>query len=254
MVTGMTNYGRTAAWASALILAAGVVEAQERIELATRPGVTELVYITVAATEPKANVILFPGHGGVVAYARATDNFLLRVAPRFVAEGITVAMIDPPSDQASGMSPAFRTSANHVTDIATAVASLKSRSSAPVWLVGISLGAISAAQSAAMIGSPRIAGVVLTSSPWQADMKDVAIEEIRLPVLVVHNRDDGCGDSLYEGAARAMERLQQATVKELLTASGGLVQSGPCDAQSPHGFYGIEDQVVPRIIGWIESH
>jgi hypothetical protein len=69
--------------------------AQERIELPTRPGVTEPVYITMAE-EPKASVILFPGHGGAVAYARETDNFLLRVAARFVAHDMTVAMIGSP--------------------------------------------------------------------------------------------------------------------------------------------------------------
>jgi hypothetical protein len=71
-------------------------------------------------------------------------------------------------------------------------------------------------------------------------MTDVALEQIRVPVLVVLNRDDGCESDLYQDTSLGMERLRQAPVKELFTVSGGLVRSGPCDAQSPHGFYGIE--------------
>jgi hypothetical protein len=51
-----------------------------------------------------------------------------------------------------------------------------------------------------------------------------------------------------------MARMRQAKVKELLTVSGGSLRSGPCDALSPHGYYGIEDQVVPAIVAWIRTH
>jgi len=43
-----------------LSLAAGAAAAQERVDLPTRPGVTQPVTIT-AAPSPKASVILFPG-------------------------------------------------------------------------------------------------------------------------------------------------------------------------------------------------
>jgi hypothetical protein len=74
--------------------------AQERVDLPTRPGVTEPVYITAAPT-PRASVILLPSGNGVVVQVR--NNFLLRVAPRFVAQSVTVAVIDAPSDHTSGM-------------------------------------------------------------------------------------------------------------------------------------------------------
>jgi len=48
--------------------------------------------------------------------------------------------------------------------------------------------------------------------------------------------------------------MQQARGQELLAVSGGSLRSGPCDALSPHGYYGIEDQVVPPIIAWIKAH
>ncbi len=51
-----------------------------------------------------------------------------------------------------------------------------------------------------------------------------------------------------------MALMTQAQAKELLTVSGGSLRSDPCQALSPHGYYGIEDQVVPAIIAWIQAH
>ena len=225
--------------------------AQERIELPTRPGITQPVLFT-AAPSPVASVILFPGGSGVIANVR--NNFLLRVAGSFVGQNINVAVADAPSDHANGMGTPFRASMAHATDIAAIVAFLKSSAPVPVWLVGTSRGSISAADGAARIGPPRVAGVVLTSSVWEDGMLDVPLADIAVPVLVVHNHDDGCRASPFGDTAGAMARMQRAPVKELIAVSGGMVRSGPCDAMAPHGYYGIENQVVPPIIAWIKAH
>jgi pimeloyl-ACP methyl ester carboxylesterase len=234
-----------------VLIGGGKAMAQEHLDLPTRPGVTQPVYITTASL-PKASVILFPGGSGVVTQVR--NNFLLRVAPRFVAQGMTVAVIDTPSDHPSGMGAQARAATDHVTDIAAVVALLKNRSPAPVWLIGTSRGSISAANAAANIGPPRIAGVVLTSSVWEGGLTSVALDKIKVPVLVVHNRDDGCRESPFSDTEAMMGRMRQATMKELVAVSGGTLRSGPCDALSPHGYYGVEDQVVPTIISWIKAH
>jgi predicted alpha/beta-fold hydrolase len=234
-----------------LLIGGRMAVAQERVDLPTRPGVTPPVYIT-AVPAPKASVILFPGGNGVVVQVR--NNFLLRVAPQFVAQGMTVAVIDTPSDHPSGIGAQARATPQHGTDIAAVVAMLKARSSAPIWLIGTSRGSISAANAAANIGPPRIAGLVLSSSVWQGGMASVALDQIRMPVLVVHNRDDGCRESPFTDTEAMMGRMRQATVRELVAVSGGTLRSGPCDALSPHGYYTIEDQVVPPIIAWIKAH
>jgi hypothetical protein len=41
---------------------------------------------------------------------------------------------------------------------------------------------------------------------------------------------------------------------EVLAVSGGSLRSGPCDAMSPHGYLGIEDQVIRPMVAWIKSH
>jgi len=225
--------------------------AQERILLTSRQGVTEAVDLTVTRP-PAASVILFTGNNGVVAATR--NNFLLRVAPDFARSGLTVAIVDVPSDHASGLNTEFRASAEHAADIAAVVALLKSRAGVPVWLIGTSAGSISAANGAARIGPPGVTGAVLTSSPWLNGMAAAGLDRIRVPVLIVHNRDDACRASPFSQAPAMIELFRGAKLKELMPFSGGASLSDPCQARSPHGYYGIENQVVPAIVSWIKAH
>jgi pimeloyl-ACP methyl ester carboxylesterase len=233
------------------LLLISTAAAQERVDVQSRPGVTQPVYI-FAAPSPKATVLLFPGGDGV--YAQLRNNFLVRVAPQFTAAGMTVAIFDTPSDHPSGMGPPFRASAQHATDITAVAVLLKSRAPTPLWLIGTSNGSISAAEGAAAVGPPRVAGLVLTSSVWQGGMLSTPLDQIKTQVLVVHNRDDGCRASPFGDTAPSMALMTQASPKELLTVSGGSIRGDPCQALSPHGYYGIENQVVPSIIAWIQAH
>jgi len=230
---------------------AGRANAEDTVTLTPRPGVSEAMLLTFNDHAPAA-IVLLPGGGGVLASVHG--NFLLRVRGRFTEAGFTVAVLDAPSDRSSGMDAAYRASAEHGQDIAAAVHFLKQKSSAPVWLVGTSRGTVSAANGAVRLGRGEIAGVVLTSSIWSGGISMVPLNQIAVPVLVVHNRDDGCGESPYAGVAGGMDALKAAPAKELITVSGGTSRSRPCDALSPHGYYGIEDQVVPAIIAWIKAH
>jgi pimeloyl-ACP methyl ester carboxylesterase len=223
--------------------------AQQRVDLQSRPGVVEPIYVTDVPS-PKATVILFPGGVGVIASVR--NNFLIRVAPRFTAAGMTVVLFDTPSDRPTGMDRSFRLTPQHLNDITAAVTWVNNHSKAPIWLIGTSNGSISAAEGAAI--GPPVHGVVLTSSVWQAGMQQTPLARITVPVLVVHNRDDGCRNAQYDGASPAMSQMQQTRVKELITVSGGSLRGDPCEALSPHGYLGIEDQVSPQIITWIIAH
>ena len=234
-----------------LLLLPLVVHAQERIEVPTRPGIAVPITVTPAA-KPVGTVVLFPGGSGQVSAVR--NNFLLRVAPSFVAQGLTVAVVDTPSDQPSGMGWQFRAGSDHAKDIAAVVAMLKSRSPAPLWLIGTSNGSVSAGNGAVALGPPSVAGVILTSSVWVRGMQMVAAERIRVPVLIVHNRDDGCGVSPFDRTEAFKTRLTAASSVTFLPVSGGSLRSDPCQAMSPHGYFGVEDRVVPQMIAWIKTH
>ena len=234
-----------------VVLSGGPLRAEERIELTTRDRVVQPFNFLPAAM-PVASVILFPGGNGVLAEIQ--KNFLLRVRGRFVEQELSVAVIDAPSDHREGMAPQFRASLFHAQDVAAIVAFLRQKAPVPVWLVGTSNGTISAANAAARLGPGQVAGAVLTSSVWSGGLSAVPIADIAVPILIVHNRDDGCNASPYAGAEQAMAQFARAPAKELLAVSGGIAQSRPCDAMSYHGYYGIEDKVVPPIIAWIKAH
>ena len=76
--------------------------AEERIDLPTRPNVTEPVYASFAA-HPPASLILFPGADGI--YAKSARNFLVRIAPELEHQGFAL-IVDTPSDHPGGMNVA----------------------------------------------------------------------------------------------------------------------------------------------------
>ncbi|MFI4986104.1 MAG: alpha/beta hydrolase [Alphaproteobacteria bacterium] len=232
--------------------AAGTATAEERIELPTRPGVAQPVFFTAAET-PRRSAVLFIGSEGAFS-GSWRNNFLARIADRFVAQGISVAIPGAPSDHAGGMSDGFRAGSEHAADIAAVLVFLQQRAPVPVWLIGTSRGTISAAAVATRLGPPRVAGLVLTSTVWSSLRGATSLEDVRVPTLVVHNHDDGCRESPFSAASDGMAALQRAAVKEFIAVSGGTSRSSPCQALSPHGYYGIEDQVAPPIIAWIQAH
>lgn len=228
-----------------------LVSAQERIDLATRHGATQPIYFT-AARNPVASAILFPGRFGVVRQER--NNFLVRVAGAFAAAGISAAVADAPSDHSGGMDTGFRAGEAQATDTAAIVAFLQARAAVPVWLVGTSRGSISAANAAVRLGPPRIAGVVLTSSVWASGISAVPLAALRVPVLIVHNRDDTCRASPFDQAAPVLATLSAAPAKQFIAVAGGLLRGEPCGGKSPHGYWGIESQVVALVVAWIKAH
>ena len=246
----MPNLFRAAAWLLVFVLAAGHAAAEDRIELHSRPGIIQPI-LYVPASTPVASAVLFPGGGGVIAGVR--NNFLMRVRGEFAAQGISVAVIDVPSDHADAGN-GYRASADAAADVAAVVAFLKAKAAVPVWLIGTSRGSISAANAAARLGPSQIGGVVLTSSVWSGGMDLVPLTPIAVPTLIVHNRDDQCRHSPVGGAAPALAALTNAPAKELLLVSGGDSRGDPCGALSHHGYLGIENQVVTPVVAWIKSH
>ena len=229
-----------------------VAHAAEHFDLPSgRAGVSQPIYLHLAA-RPVASAVLFPGGMGAVYAVR--NNFLIRVADDFAAAGITVAIADAPSDHPGGVERGFRASEAQAIDSAAIVAFLRSRTAVPVWLIGTSNGAISAANAGVRLGPAPIAGVVLTSSVWIGGMQGTDFQMLRVPTLIVHNRNDSCPLSPFDQAAPALASLHSAPAKELIAVSSSASMSGPCEAMSPHGYWGLEKQVVQRIADWIKTH
>jgi putative intracellular protease/amidase len=237
--------------------------AEEMISVPTRPGVTQSFYLTDPDGPPAASLILFPGGNGKLYDYGPADihrgNFLVRSRDLFVARGFTVAVIDAPSDEAGGMGDDFRVHDAHRRDIAAVIAWLRQRAAVPVWLVGTSMGTLSATNGGTLdSGGPD--GVVLTSSVMRSSKRvhnsvyDAGPNFVKVPTLLVHNREDGCALCPFGDTSDLLERFTSAPRKQLIAFQGGAAPvSKPCKALSRHGYIGIEDQVVAAIARWITA-
>jgi hypothetical protein len=236
--------------------------AEELITLPTRSGVTQSFYVTMPVGSPTAGLILFTGGDGKLrSYGPAnirSGNFLVRSRDLFVAQGFAVAVIDAPSDESSGMGDDFRVSNAHRRDIGFVIAWLRQRAQAPVWLVGTSMGTLSAANGGTLQpGGPD--GVALTSSVTQTSRRvrntvyDARPIDVRVPTLIVHNREDGCVVCPFSDIPDLMGRFKNAPRKQLIAFQGGDPPiTDACEALSRHGYLGLESQVVAAIAEWIK--
>jgi len=236
--------------------------AQELVTIPTRSGVTEsyLLIRNPPSATPKVVVIAFVGgSGGIGLAARETPmkfgpatNFLLRIRNDLVDADFVEVVVDAPSDKLpQGMSDEFRLGQDHLTDIRAVLGDVKKRfPDARIFLVGHSRGTVSAAALAAKLGD-AVQGVILMSTITNRDKQGPALStfsftSIRIPVLLVHHRDDGCAPNPYYNA----ERLSKSF--PLISVSGGdPPQSGPCDSQAAHGYWGKDAPVTQAIQNWM---
>jgi pimeloyl-ACP methyl ester carboxylesterase len=239
--------------------------AETVITVPTRPGITEKVLIIRPPVPPVATAILFVGGPGKAGLrmpwqpGHRGGNFLFRSADRFVQDGLLVAVVDVPSDLSGGLWER-RTGEDHAADIAAVIAALRAETRAPVWLIGTSMGTLSAASAAARLKTGGPDGIVLTSSVTESSrmsretVKTVRLEDIAVPVLIVHHEHDGCRSSPYAGAEALVDRMKRSPRREFMAFDGGdPPRSEPCEAFAQHGYLGIENRVVDAIAAWIKA-
>lgn len=235
------------------------------MSVATRPGVTQSFVLLRPDRDPVGSVVLFSGGGGNLRLAqrRGLDghtNFLVRNRERFAAHGFVVAVVDAPSDRATDGLTLFRSTAGHAQDVQAVIEALRRLSPTPVWLVGTSMGTVSAANAAARLaGGPAAPdGLVLTSSVTRPSrreresLSDVRLGAVAVPTLIVHHKDDACPVTPHRDAAGLAKELKAAPRVEVVTIEGGdPAQSAPCEPLSAHGFFGLDAAVVERIARWM---
>lgn len=224
----------------------------------TREAVTTTLFWETAPNA-KATVLLFPGGGGgfgkVEDGKAMSNNFLVRSEPYFIANGFNVAIFGRPSDSEELDYP-DRISETHMTDVRKVLEFVKTKSDAPVWVVGTSRGTISATATAINLHS--IAGLVLTSSV--VNYKKVGavpkqdLAAIRIPVLILHHSKDECVLCRPYEIPAILRGLTNAPVKKEIMVDGGANPSGDvCAALHWHGFIGMEQVAVKLISNWINA-
>ena len=240
------------------------------VSLETPRGVTQPFILIRPDKAISAAVILFAGGNGALGLTSATTmswgagNFLVRTREHFAAEGLLVAVVDAPSDYRDGMTATFRMSRDHASDIRAVVAHLKAIAKVPVWLVGTSMGTLSAAGAAVHAGGAD--GLVLTSTITRSKpgwsiarthpdgVASMALGTIRLPVLVMSHAKDGCDITSASDTSKLKARLTNAKPTKVVLLDGGRQpKSDPCEAFAQHGYFGIEDKAVSEIVAFVKS-
>jgi hypothetical protein len=242
------------------VITASPVYSGELMKVPVRGAQTQAIFIEQPSGAPPWVIVLFAGDEGVVALDEAGPttmkaNFLLRTAGYWTSAGDAAAIVDAPSDQSSGMNDAFRLGEAHAQDLHVIVAALRQRfPAAKIALVGTSRGTISVGN--VLQREPRLADAYVLTSPvtigmrGESGLSGMHWDVGATPVLVVSNENDGCRVSPFS-AARTLAEDNRFQFLAVSSSERGRVRADECGAQSPHGFLGIETQVLSAVSRWL---
>lgn len=224
-----------------------------------------------------AALVVLPGGGGYLNFdaegcpRKLKGSSLVRKIPLFHQADFVTALVDAPSDrQGKAGLGGFRIKPKHADDIGKVIADVRQRTGLPVWLIGASRGAISAANAASRLsGAAAPDGLVLTSpvtsgfeggrKAWVAQtVFSNDLDAIRMPVLVVVHHADKCIRTPPILGPRVVSKTGTQR-GQAVTITGGPGWSGgesveACKGRSPHGFIDQEAAVVAGMTRFIRGN
>jgi hypothetical protein len=236
-------------------------EATERVvELHLSSGQRQRV-LYLSLLSPRATIVMLPGGTGNIGLTRdgdvrRDDNFVVRTRDMWAAKGYAVVIPDT-IDRASLRG--LRSSSSYALVVEALVQFAHAQASAPVFLLGTSQGSIAAANGAAHAHPGTLGGVVLTESVSRLGgshetVFDAGLQDIRIPALVVANHNDRCNVAPPQDAPEIAAGMSHSPDVRVVEVSGGTdASSNACGSLTPHGYYGIEAQVVGTINDWIRD-
>lgn len=238
---------------------------EELVVLETRPKVTTRVLLTKPTGVPKGIVLHFPGGEGFLV--NANGSFYGAFRRELAAAGFVAAILDVPSDYPGGLggqgeyAERFRLSAELTQDVRVVANILHTRWPTPVYLMGHSMGTISASHLAASLEDKRLAGVILLGSPSERgpqaswiSVPNAALNRITVPVVVVHHRNDGCNGSTFATASRYPRLFTASPRVGFIEVVGGESSSAnPCSGNNYHSFFGRRTEVINGVLSWIRG-
>jgi len=245
------------------------------VEIASRGEKVRTVLLKPA--NPRGSVILFAGGNGRLdistdgEIAKLRFNQLVRTRALYARAGYATLVPDiAPSFKAGadGVVDLYRASSAFAQDTGAMVKHLRGIAPGPVVVIGTSRGSMSVANAVAKLkgqGDLRPDASVMTAAflrvganapgltVWKVANGKAQLLDV--PMLVAWHVADTCQHTLpsavpafrawYEGSGRKLAEK---------SFSGGLpAESDPCEARSPHGFYGLDADVVAAITAWVGS-
>ncbi|MEA2945446.1 MAG: hypothetical protein QOI40_776 [Alphaproteobacteria bacterium] len=230
-------------------------------DLQLQGGIQQRV-LYLSPSKPVAAIVMLAGGAGNIGLKadggiRHGDNFVVRTREVWVQHGFAVIIPDTIDHRNLR---GDRSSAEYAAVVAQLTDFARSQASAPVFLLGTSQGSIAAMNGAAHAASGSISGVILTESVSVIGGSGESIftaapEQVRVPALVVANKADRCNVAPPENAPRIAAAMKNSPDVRVAYVDGGTAKSPKaCGSLTPHGYYGIETQVIDIIAQWIDSH
>ncbi|ROZ78295.1 alpha/beta hydrolase [Ramlibacter sp. WS9] len=242
--------------------AQGLDERLVSVELA--PGVRQEGVLSQkdGATAPTHLAVLLPGNPSVVrpqvegrsmVASRLTGNFLIRARRHLAGTGVATLVVDCRTDQGDLCSGEYQASRQRHEDVARLIAAARAQlpSIKHVWLVGTSLGTISSAFMPTHASAGEFAGVLHTAAitdPYRGQNARSLVRfdyrRVGIAQAFVHHMDDPCVATPYQ-RAESIAREAGVTLVSVTGAKG--VRGDPCQAQTQHGFVGVERAVMTEL-------
>ena len=220
-------------------------------------------------TKQDTALLVFRGWPGIARLQASQDwqrnlNFMARNAQLFLDAGISIVVMDCPSDQQAMLStydPAscddgYRSSKQHAEDVTSMMDKLnKDHGLSKFYVFGHSYGSLSSKWLAHHLGS-RLEGSIHSAAQTTGgrdrftgfgnSAMSVDVSRLAAPSLHIHHEGDGCASTPY------------ATVRgyakdNLVTVRGGSRNGDPCGGGHLHSYEGREIEVSKAIIAWISD-
>ncbi|MEL3889250.1 hypothetical protein V6B08_03210 [Ferrovibrio sp. MS7] len=246
---------------SVLLLAPAAQAVERVIDLTPRPGAVLRLLADQPAAAAKGTVILLAGGNGILDLSPEGKigglggNQLIRSRQAYVAAGYAYLAPDIASDL-KGQN-GYRYKPEFASDMALVVAEAR-KLGLPVHAVGTSRGAVSVAALFNATRPERPDSAVITSGMLISQKIPAADtlgpSQIRVPVLLLHHRDDACAVTPPSDGPRYKALLINAPRVDIEVISGGAAPKGdPCEAAHYHGFWGMDGDVVKAITTWLDG-
>jgi len=149
-----------------------------------------------------------------------------------------------------------RTGTDHLSRVEDVVRHYKERLGKPVWLMGHSLGSISATETYKRLQDEKratlVAGLIVSAGQNGTSLN---WETTKLPVLVLHHEADACVGNTVGHATRIVTKLREAGNQsaELVVVSGGSAYGDPC-RNGNHMYLDIEPTVAKVLDTFMSRH
>jgi predicted esterase len=210
--------------------------------------------------EPKNSMNLIFFNGGPGWWGNLNSkNFLIRERMGFFEKGANIFLF-PNSAKKQKMSYDDRLGDEHINKIHKLVNEIRTINNLPIFLVGISRGAVSVGSYIAEYGK-EVDGAILMSAIYfnsritkrnSYSMQEVIGTKPETKILIIHHDSDGCKICQPSSAQDFYDNIE-GKEKTLLWVSGGQSTGDPHGPFHHHGYEGVENKAINHLINWVKN-